>query len=152
MNLLGKLNLNVLSYFEHRELPIGTISDDRYFAVLSASECLRFKIQTNPEYFRIITTACLKQKCKKTSGFCLKGMIIMCTTIRINMKETGNNISRLRKQKGIAIKQIQEAMGFNTPQAIYKWVRGETMPTLDNMLVLSELFNTTINEIVVKEK
>jgi len=44
MNLLGKLNLNVLSYFEHRELPIGTISDDRYFAVLSASECLRFKI------------------------------------------------------------------------------------------------------------
>ena len=82
----------------------------------------------------------------------MKGKSIMCTTIRINMKETGNNISRLRKQKGIAIKQIQEAMGFNTPQAIYKWVRGETMPTLDNMLVLSELFNTTINEIVVKEK
>ena len=68
------------------------------------------------------------------------------------MKETGNNISRLRKEKGIAVKQIQEAMGFNTPQAIYKWTRGETMPTLDNMLVLSKMFNKAIEEIIVLEK
>ncbi|MBQ9425742.1 MAG: helix-turn-helix transcriptional regulator [Erysipelotrichaceae bacterium] len=50
------------------------------------------------------------------------------------------------------MRQIQEAMGFNTPQAIFKWQRGETMPTLDNIVVLSELFNTAIEEIVVKEK
>ena len=41
---LGKFNFNTLSYLKHEQLPIGTISDDRYFAVLSASECLRFKI------------------------------------------------------------------------------------------------------------
>ncbi|MBR4461248.1 MAG: helix-turn-helix transcriptional regulator [Erysipelotrichaceae bacterium] len=76
----------------------------------------------------------------------------MCTTTRINMIATGNNITRLRKEKGISIKQIQETMGFNTPQAIFKWQRGESMPTLDNIVVLSELFNTTIEEIVVKEK
>ncbi len=76
----------------------------------------------------------------------------MCTTTRINMIETGNNIARLRKEKGITVRQIQEAMGFNTPQAIFKWQRGETMPTLDNIVVLSELFNTAIEEIVVKEK
>ncbi len=68
------------------------------------------------------------------------------------MIETGNNIARLRKEKGITVRQIQEAMGFNTPQAIFKWQRGETMPTLDNIVVLSELFNTAIEEIVVKEK
>lgn len=44
MNLLGKSYINVLSHFERKELPIGTISDDRCFAVLSASECLRFDI------------------------------------------------------------------------------------------------------------
>ncbi len=85
------------------------------------------------------------------SGFYLKG-IIMCTTTRINMIATGNNIARLRKEKGISVKQIQEVMGFNTPQAIFKWQRGETMPTLDNIVVLSELFNTTIEEIVVVER
>jgi transcriptional regulator with XRE-family HTH domain len=68
------------------------------------------------------------------------------------MIETGNNIARLRKEKGITVRQIQEVMGFNTPQAIFKWQRGETMPTLDNIVVLSELFNTAIEEIVVKEK
>ena len=76
----------------------------------------------------------------------------MCTTTRINMIATGNNITRLRKEKGISVKQIQEVMGFNTPQAIFKWQRGETMPTLDNIVVLSELFHTTIEEIVVTEK
>ena len=76
----------------------------------------------------------------------------MCTTLRINMTETGNNISRLRKEKGITIKQIQETMGFNTPQAIYRWMRGETMPTLDNVFALSELLNVTVEEIVVLEK
>ena len=68
------------------------------------------------------------------------------------MIETGNNIVRLRKEKGMTVREIQEAMGFNTPQAIFKWQRGETMPTLDNIVVLSELFNTAIEEIVVKEK
>ena len=76
----------------------------------------------------------------------------MCTTLRINMTETGNNISRLRKEKGITIRQIQETMGFNTPQAIYRWMRGETMPTLDNFFALSELLNVTVEEIVVLEK
>ena len=68
------------------------------------------------------------------------------------MIATGNNIARLRKEKGISVKQIQEVMGFNTPQAIFNWQRGETMPTLDNIVVLSELFNTTIEEIVVVER
>lgn len=68
------------------------------------------------------------------------------------MIETGNNISRLRKEKGLSIREIQEAMGFNTPQAIFKWQRGEALPTIDNLVVLSELFNMTIDEIVVREK
>ncbi len=68
------------------------------------------------------------------------------------MIETGNNITRLRKEKGLSIREIQEAMGFNTPQAIFKWQRGEALPTIDNLVVLSELFNMTIDEIVVREK
>ena len=76
----------------------------------------------------------------------------MCLTVRVNMIETGNNISRLRKMKGISIKEIQEAMGFNTPQAIFKWQRGETMPSLDNLLVLSELFEVSVDEILIRER
>lgn len=76
----------------------------------------------------------------------------MCTTIQINMKATGNNIARMRKEKGITIRQIQEEMGFNTPQAIYKWQNGATLPSLENLVVLAEMFETTIAEIVVVKK
>ena len=38
----GKLKLNVLSRFEHEQFPISAISDDTFFDMLSASECLRF--------------------------------------------------------------------------------------------------------------
>ena len=72
----------------------------------------------------------------------------MCTTLRIDMVRTGNNISRLRKEKGITVRQIQEEMGFNTPQAIFKWIRGESLPTLDNMIVLSEMLAVPIEQII----
>jgi transcriptional regulator with XRE-family HTH domain len=76
----------------------------------------------------------------------------MYLKVRIDMIGTGNNISRLRKLNSLSIKDIQEAMGFNTPQAIYKWIRGEAIPSVDNLVILSELFNTTIDEILVKTK
>ena len=65
------------------------------------------------------------------------------------MEETGKNIARIRKEKGITVRQIQEVMGFNTPQAIFKWQKGVTLPSLENLIVLAELFNKTIDEIVV---
>lgn len=68
------------------------------------------------------------------------------------MAATGNNISRMRKEKGITIRQIQEQMGFNTPQAIYKWQSGATLPSLENLVILADLFETTISEIVVVKK
>ena len=76
----------------------------------------------------------------------------MCLTIRVDMVKTGKNIARLRKMNGLTIRDIQDAMGFNTPQAIYKWMRGEAVPSVDNLLVLSELFDTAIDEILVKTK
>jgi len=74
----------------------------------------------------------------------------MCLTVRIDMIETGNRINSLRKLNGLSVKGIQEAMGFNTPQAVYKWMRGEALPSLDNLVILSELFDTAIDEILVR--
>ena len=76
----------------------------------------------------------------------------MCLTTRIDMIKTGRNIARLRKINDLTIKDIQDAMGFNTPQAIYKWMRGEAIPSVDNLVVLSELFDTAIDEILIKTK
>ena len=65
----------------------------------------------------------------------------------VNMKQTGQNITMLREQRGISVKQLQRMMGFATPQAIYKWQHGESLPTVDNLVALSAIFAVPIEAI-----
>ena len=67
----------------------------------------------------------------------------------IDMTATGTNITRLRINAGLTVRDLQNIFGFSTPQAIYKWQRGGAMPTLDNMLVLAAVFGVTIDDILV---
>ena len=70
----------------------------------------------------------------------------------IDVKATGNNIKNIIKSKGFKISDVQARCGFNTPQAIFKWQRGDALPTIDNFVILSELLGITIDEIVIREK
>jgi len=70
----------------------------------------------------------------------------------IDMPATGNNILTMRRNAGLSVQDLQNIFGFSTPQAIYKWQRGDTMPTLDNLVVLASVFNTTMDAIVVRRK
>ncbi len=67
----------------------------------------------------------------------------------VNLKATGANIATLRKKQGITVRQMQEYFGFEQPQAIYKWQRGESLPTVDNLFALSKLLHTSIDGILV---
>lgn len=66
----------------------------------------------------------------------------------VNMSHTGENIRRLRKQSGLSVKNLQEVFGFATPQAIYKWQQGASLPSIDNLLVLSNLFGVSVEDII----
>jgi transcriptional regulator with XRE-family HTH domain len=67
----------------------------------------------------------------------------------IDMTATGLNIARLRKNAGMTVRDLQAIFGFANPQAIYKWQRGEAMPTLDNMVVLAAVFGVAMDDILV---
>jgi len=67
----------------------------------------------------------------------------------IDMVATGQNIVRLRKAAGLSVKDLQDIFGFATPQAIYKWQRGTAMPTIDNLVALSVVFQVRIDDIIV---
>ena len=67
----------------------------------------------------------------------------------VDMKQTGQNICVLRVQRGISVKQLQLMMGFGTPKAIYKWQHGESLPTVDNLVALSAIFDVPIDAILV---
>ena len=66
----------------------------------------------------------------------------------INLPMTGAKINLLRKKANISVKEIQEVFGFSTPQAIYKWIHGRSLPTVDNLIILAEIFNVTVDDIL----
>ena len=67
----------------------------------------------------------------------------------IDMVKTGKRIEYLRRKKGIRVSELQEWMGFNTPQSIYKWQKGKVVPTVDHLVALSSLFGVSIDEIII---
>ena len=62
---------------------------------------------------------------------------------------TGENIVRLRKARGLTVRDLQDWFGFEEPQAIYKWQKGKSLPTVDNLYALSALLDTSIEDILV---
>ena len=69
--------------------------------------------------------------------------------LSIQPEETGERIRRLLLEQGYTIREIQGAFGFENPQAIYKWLSGNSLPTLDNFVILSRVLNTRIEDILV---
>ncbi len=67
----------------------------------------------------------------------------------INMKATGSNIMKLRKERNLSVADVQAYFGFEAPQAIYKWQRGESIPSTDNLLALGYLLGVSMDEILV---
>ncbi len=67
----------------------------------------------------------------------------------VDLALTGANITKLRKAAGLSVADMQMVFGFNSPQAIYKWQNGATLPTVDNLIVLAALFGVRIDDILV---
>lgn len=67
----------------------------------------------------------------------------------IDMIETGKNIVRLREERGMTVRDLQAYFGFEEPQAIYKWQRGKSLPTVDNLYALGALLGVPMEEILV---
>ena len=67
----------------------------------------------------------------------------------IDKTATGINITRMRINAGLTVKDLQDIFGFSTPQAIYKWQRGMALPTVDNLVVLATVFGVRIDDILI---
>ena len=70
----------------------------------------------------------------------------------IDMAATGRNILRLRMARGLSVSEMQGYFGFDAPQAIYKWQKGKSLPSIDNFFALSHLLEVPIDEILVPRK
>lgn len=79
--------------------------------------------------------------------------MVQCSVVfpTINMKATGENIVRLCKERGVKVKDLQHFFGFESPQAIYKWRWGRSLPNVDNLFALSVYLGVPIQDILVSD-
>ena len=70
----------------------------------------------------------------------------------IDLAATGNNIRRLRIERGLTVRDIQSYFGFEEPRAVYKWQNGESLPTVDNLYALGNLLGVPMDQILVPVK
>ncbi len=66
----------------------------------------------------------------------------------LDIKQLGIKIALLRKQNGLSQEKLAEMLCIS-PQAISKWENGHTMPETSLLPVLSQIFNCTIDEIIM---
>ncbi|MGN0332640.1 MAG: helix-turn-helix domain-containing protein [Lachnospiraceae bacterium] len=55
------------------------------------------------------------------------------------------------RQKQITVSAIQEALGLECPQSIYKWLNGTALPSLQNCYLLSFLLDVPMEDMLVAE-
>lgn len=68
--------------------------------------------------------------------------------VELDIVATGHKIKLLMEEREIAIKDLSKVMNVSF-QAVYRWQKGETLPTIGNMFILGQLLQVDVDEILV---
>lgn len=66
----------------------------------------------------------------------------------IDKKRTGIHLRRLMDERGLSVKDVQQYLGLGSVQSVYHWLNGLSMPTIDNLYALSELFQMPVDDML----
>ena len=66
---------------------------------------------------------------------------------RMNEMSLGQQLKKFRELKSLSQEDIAQKIGV-TRQAVYKWENDKGYPDIDNLILLSELYNVTLDELI----
>lgn len=69
----------------------------------------------------------------------------------IDLKRTGANLRQLIAEKGYDVRSIQELLHLSCPQPIYRWFKGQVLPSVDHLFMLSILLGVHMEELLIEE-
>ena len=68
----------------------------------------------------------------------------------INMKATGANIKAYVKKNAYSAEKVRMFLCMSDKSCVYKWFRGESLPSLDNLFALSMLLKVSMNDLLIE--
>lgn len=69
----------------------------------------------------------------------------------IDMQRTGRKLKHMIESAGYTPRMIQEYLHLSCVQPIYRWYKGLILPSVDHLLMLSELLNVHMEDLLVKK-
>ena len=69
----------------------------------------------------------------------------------IDMRATGTHIKELMDTRELSVQDVQEALGLASPQAVYRWLCGSNLPSVDNLFALSRYLNVQMEDVIVEK-
>lgn len=68
--------------------------------------------------------------------------------VTIDPEGTGKRIRDLMEQQGVSARDIRLIMGFTSSRAVYKWLQGQSLPSIDNLYILSRVLHVRIEDLL----
>ena len=68
----------------------------------------------------------------------------------IDMQRTGIKLKYMLESSGHTPRIIQDYLHLSCVQPIYRWYKGKILPSVDHLLMLSELLNVHMEDLLVK--
>lgn len=69
----------------------------------------------------------------------------------IDLSATGMHLKELMDARKLSVQDVQEAMGLASPQAVYRWLCGSNMPSVDNLYALSRYLDTSMDDMIIEK-
>ena len=69
----------------------------------------------------------------------------------IDMRATGMHIKELMDAQELSVQDVQEAMGLASPQAVYRWLCGSNLPSVDNLFALSRYLDVQMDDVIIEK-
>ena len=69
--------------------------------------------------------------------------------VSLDMTMTGHVLNLKIKKRGYTVSEIQKELGLSCPQPIYRWINGQTLPSIDNLYKLSTLLEVHMEDLIL---
>lgn len=69
----------------------------------------------------------------------------------INLYATGRHMKKLIEQSGYSVRDIQHMLHLSCPQPIYRWLKGQVLPTVDHLYLMAGILHVHMEELLVPQ-
>ena len=74
------------------------------------------------------------------------------TMIVVDAEATGQRIRVLMAERNITVLDIKKRLNLSVSYGVYKWLYGMSLPKIDHLVVLADMFGVTMDDIVVTKR